>query len=499
MHWIKRVLRRTLNVTIEKVRLKHAEGHLTRAMKLANQDAEFSDLSSHQRFSMGTRPVIRWIKGDGLDDEVTRVAIAQATRLFGSDVDYCLCTVGVTAERVRHILESAVQPVEWRPVSPDDNLTLARYLIRAGCIPSKFGYWWKWFPERVRPDAPEWILDGDMVLTGKPSWYADWLKGKDGIRVTQDDRYSPEHMYGQYLGVVDLDLKLYSGLISLPPGVSYMPFMEEVFSQQPLQPEHNGQRDMSEQGVIAATFQKMQPIPIPLYEFPFARAFEDFIDFGLQGDSGQSWGYHFGNAFRMANPHFERLVAQGMLFSKGKQPIPECFQWLGGTGQWGIPGWTINHHCLVAIIEVAKAFKGRKVLELGTSRGRLTASLATIGCKVTTVDHMDRGAAQNLKGLDVRVIRDDAIHYLKGSQGKFDLVISDLHGNSVDEWKEISSVIFGALKKNGVLVISNYRLNKDRSWKDECGVGWFVDQLPRAYKVSIVTKKHPGVVKITKP
>ena len=87
-------------------------------------------------FSQGNRPVIRWIKGDGLDDVVTRAAIAQATRLFGKRVDYCLCTTGVSASRVREVLAWAVQPVEWWRLEPGDSPELAAVLIGAGCDPA---------------------------------------------------------------------------------------------------------------------------------------------------------------------------------------------------------------------------------------------------------------------------------------------------------------------------------------------------------------------------
>jgi hypothetical protein len=110
-------------------------------------------------FSHGKKPVIRWIKGDGLDDDVTRAAIATATRLFGDQVDYCLCTRDIDAPRARRILSWATESVDWWPISPEDNAVLAERLDAAGCRPEQFGYWWKWFPERVRPDAPEWILE----------------------------------------------------------------------------------------------------------------------------------------------------------------------------------------------------------------------------------------------------------------------------------------------------------------------------------------------------
>ena len=58
-------------------------------MSVASELAEVDIARASSRpFSLGTRPVIRWIKGDGRDDEVTRSAIAQATRVFGDRVVY---------------------------------------------------------------------------------------------------------------------------------------------------------------------------------------------------------------------------------------------------------------------------------------------------------------------------------------------------------------------------------------------------------------------------
>ena len=452
-----------------------------------------------RHFSSSSRPVIRWVKGDGLDDAVTRAAIGQATRLFGSAVDYCLCTNGIDAPRAHTILEWANQPVEWWPVSDQDNPRLARLLSEAGCPPERYGYWWKWFPERVRPNAPEWILDGDMVITSKPSWFDDWIRGTDPLRVTQDDRWSAETMYGQYVAHVDLVLKLYSGLISLPPGVRYMRQMLEVLAIQPLEAKHDGRRDMSEQGVIAATFQKLGAKPIPLYEFPFGRAFEDHIDYGLQGDQGLVWGYHFGNAFRGANPHFERLTAEHVVFSKSDTGLLDRFHWLGGTGQWGVPGWTMPDDCAQVILEYAEAFAGRPTLELGTSRGRMTAMLATLGCQVTTVDHQDRGAAQNLKGLPVRVIQDDVVHFLSRTMKTFDLIVVDLHGNSQADWLRYAKPLLCRLNRTGTLLLNNATLYEIPEWRDETGVRWFLDQLTQGWTVELRTQTPPGVAIVTKP
>src|SRR5664279_6604413 len=203
-------------------------GRPSRAVDIAMEDDRIAASHIGRRFSIGARPVIRWIKGDGLDDPVTRAAIGQATQLFGSQVDYCLCTNQLGAERVRSILELATQPVEWWPLSPSDNPVLADTLSAAGCPPEHYGYWWKWFPERTRENAPEWILDGDMVITGAPTWFKPWAQGHDVCRVTQDDRWPLEGLYGSYVAFVDERQRLYSGLISLPPRLRFMHEIEAV-------------------------------------------------------------------------------------------------------------------------------------------------------------------------------------------------------------------------------------------------------------------------------
>lgn len=112
---------------------------------------------------------------------------------------------------------------------------------------------------------------------------------------------------------------------------------------------------------------------------------------------------------------------------------------------------------------------------------------------------MDRGASRNLEGMDVRVVRDDAIRFLQRAQGEFDLVICDLHGNSEQEWRILSQPILGSLKPKGVLIISNLCLHQDVAWKDENGVEWFLGRLPRQCQVEVIEPQHPGVVKITLP
>ena len=472
---------------------------ISRAERIAREDHAAAS-SGKRRFATGSRPVIRWIKGDGLDDPVTRTAIAQATRLFGNKVDYCLCTApGIDAPRARSIMEWASQPVEWWPVTMAENPALATILGAAGCAPENYGYWWKWFPERVRPDGPEWILDGDMVITGKPDWFDAWCDGLDVLRCSQDDKEQPERMYGNYVALAEHALQLYSGLISLPPGLTFMAELSQVLREQPLATPHDGQRHMCEQGVIAVTLARLGAVPIPLHEFPFGRGFQDALDYGLKGDQGRGWGYHFGHAFRRPNKHFEALRAEGRILKLDGVPARSArVAWLGGQHQWGTPGWSMPEPASEFILDRVAEAPGKKVLELGTSRGRFTAALAYAGWDVTTVDWHDRGAALNLHGLGVRIIQQDAITYLRETSDTFDIIVVDLHGNSIASWQERGPLLLRVLNSEARLIISNASLWEIPEWSEETGVGHFLNSLDRGWRFVLHERPVPGVAIVTR-
>ena len=474
---------------------------LTQAQIVALTD----DAAAHRRtgraFSEGVRPVIRWIKGDGHDDDVTRAAIGQATRLFGDRVDYCLCSVGIDAPRARRILEWAEQPVEWWPVGEADNPALASALRQAGCPPERFGYWWKWFPERVRPQAPEWIFDGDMVVVGPPEWFDAWVAGTDDVRVTQDDRWPADALYGRYRDMVDPATRLYSGLISLPPDLSYMPAILDVLAMRPLDPGHDGIDNICEQGVVAAAFGALRAHPIPLSDFPLARAFEPELDFGQRGDRGTVWGYHFGHAFRGPNHHFGRLVTEGIVLHLARRPsLSDRLRWLGGAGQWGVPGWGSSGSIRALVEHYARPFAGKRVLELGTSRGAMTALLASVGGKVTGLDRHDRGAAVNLAGLDCTIVQADATDFLARAAPRcFDLIVSDLHGNSEAEWRKLWPLIEAALAPGGLVLLCNATLSRIPQWRAEDGIPWVLGALGAAWQSRLHAEHLPGLAVLHAP
>lgn len=445
-------------------------------------------------FSYGKRPVIRWVKGDGKDDMVTRSAIGQATKLFGDSVDYCLCTNNISSSRARNILAWATQPVELMQVTAKDNPQLAHELKIAGCEPEAYGYWWKWFPARVRPNAPEWILDGDMIITGIPPWFETWKKGEDVLRVTQDDAWKDD-LYGEYNGKVDLKRRLYSGLISLPPNLDYNSKMIAILRAHPLKPFHDGRKNMSEQGVIAMTFDALQAVPIPLNEFPFARAFEEKLNFGLSGPKNKPWGYHFGNAFVSYNPHFKRMIENKRIFWHSIHPkLEERFEWLRAFSQWGKPGWSTHRLIAYRMGLLAGQCKGKPVLEIATSRGYVTALMASRGAQVTTIDKVDRGAGVNLEGLNVDVHVQDVFDFLNKCDTKFALITVDLHGNRPDRWKKLWPLLVKHLETDGRMVLCNSHLWKIPEWYKETGLLWLMNNELKGWKVEVFEEPLPGMI-----
>jgi len=449
-------------------------------------------------FTKGSKPVIRWIKGDGLDDEVTSIALAQATRIYGQDVDFCLLTQGISPDRARQVLSYADSPVEWRTVSKKDNPVLSHYLQEAECDEKDFGYWWKWFPERIRPNAPEWILDGDMVLTDRPVWFEAWRTGSDVTRMSSTSEVpGVDHIYGEYAHLVDPDSTFYSGIVSLPPGVQYLDKITKVLNGQPLRVPHNGKQNMSEQGVMVAALQGLNPTPIPLNEFPFARALQDDLDFGGQEPATHVWGYHFGNAFVMHNPHVERLQREGTIDTLGVRDIIESARWLnGGHGQWGFKGWGMRENVARAIINELGDLREHTVLEFGTSRGYLTFILAQAGAQVITVDREDRGVRQNLAGLKVEVNVMSALKFLRTNKSNFEIVCVDVHGNSRRQWRRLWRKLSNRIQVGGQVVISNAELHLVPGWAHEDGVPWLHKRLLNDpnWMCTLIPDSIPGIL-----
>jgi hypothetical protein len=153
----------------------------------------------------------------------------------------------------------------------------------------------------------------------------------------------------------------------------------------------------------------------------------------------------------------------------------------------------MRNDTLKLIVSNIKSLSG-KALDLGTSRGRIAAILADLGFKVTTVDHIDRGATLNLKGLDVNVVIDDAINYLTHHKGEFELIVVDVHDNSIEVWRKMWLLLPAVLTKTGKILINNYNLHENPQWADEKGVARTVELLDEEWSATILSTTTPGLV-----
>jgi hypothetical protein len=337
-----------------------------------------------------------------------------------------------------------------------------------------------------------------MVIVGRPDWFDDWKAGKDPVRMSQEET-TDETSYGEYSSDINHELKLYSGLISLPPKATYMHHVSEILKSQPLNRFHNGRINRSEQGVMVTAFQKLNPLPIPLHEFPFAFPGATTFDFGLSTIRNKVWGYHFARSFVVRNEHFDALVDSGEIFSDANPTSISKYQWLsGGSGQWGIPGWGMKNTLLGVFLEHAKPYAPGNALELGTSRGRMAAVLADAGLTVITVDHQDRGAALNLKDLNVRVVVDEAINFLATNSEMFDVICIDVHENSIETWIKLWKLLPSRLKEGGAIIINNLYLAELEIWHHDKGVAHLVEHLDSSWKSEVLSLDSPAVVKLTR-
>ena len=119
--------------------------------------------------------------------------------------------------------------------------------------------------------------------------------------------------------------------------------------------------------------------------------------------------------------------------------------------------------------------------------------LASLGCKLTTVDHQDRGAIQNLAGLNVTVVIEDAVGFLIRSNKQFDIIVVDVHGNTPQDWARLKDPLIARAKRGSKLVIDNAALFEIPEWKDETGVQWFLDQLPKTWRIKVNKQYPPGI------
>jgi hypothetical protein len=146
------------------------------------------------------------------------------------------------------------------------------------------------------------------------------------------------------------------------------------------------------------------------------------------------------------------------------------------------------------IIDLAKDYGGHKILEIGTSRGNLAATLTSCGCLVTTVDRTDRGAKSNLDGLGVQCVISEASQLLSNNQQMFSMIRVDLHDNRDDVWIPLWPLLQSRLEEKGVLVLYNSHLWKIPDREVETGLRWLSETPPVGWRIDIHDEPLPGML-----
>jgi predicted O-methyltransferase YrrM len=189
------------------------------------------------------------------------------------------------------------------------------------------------------------------------------------------------------------------------------------------------------------------------------------------------------------------MQEDGRIFWRPTEPdIDERFRWLRNHRQWGSPGWSMVPELAARVARVAKTYAGRNILELGTSRGFLSAILAASGCFVTTVDKADRGASANLQDLPVRCVHSPAAAYLRTQTSVFALIVVDVHDNNERMWQELWPLLPDALESDGLLVLYNSHLWQIPGREDESGLRWMVDNPPAGWSTEVFAEPLPGMI-----
>ena len=150
--------------------------------------------------------------------------------------------------------------------------------------------------------------------------------------------------------------------------------------------------------------------------------------------------------------------------------------------------------CARGIGALAAGFAGRPTLEIGTSRGHLAAILASRGCRLTTLDALERGARRNLDGLGVDVVVSDAEEFLADGGRRYDFIVVDLHGNRKARWRRLWPLLEACLAPEGTMVLYNSHLWKIEEFKAETGLRWVMRHCLAGFATEVFEEPAPGMV-----
>lgn len=155
---------------------------------------------------------------------------------------------------------------------------------------------------------------------------------------------------------------------------------------------------------------------------------------------------------------------------------------------------SMHPECVRRMGALVRECPGRPVLEIGTSRGHLSAIMASYGAHVTTVDHADRGARANLAGLNVDVQVAEATVFLRHCAKRFAFIVVDLHRNCRGVWRRLWPLLESHLEPGGRMALYNSHLWKMPEWRRETGLRWVMEHKLRGFRVDVLEDPPPGMM-----
>jgi protein-L-isoaspartate O-methyltransferase len=155
----------------------------------------------------------------------------------------------------------------------------------------------------------------------------------------------------------------------------------------------------------------------------------------------------------------------------------------------------MHPYFLEKIQNVAKKYRNQSFLEIGTSRGFVSAILSEYSNKITTIDHKDRGASNNLKKISIEFIKSDANKFLKKNKRIFNFIFIDLHGNDKKAWQTIHLNLIKSLAYQGTILFYNSHIFTNRIYKKENGIQWLIESNKLStFKLKIYKEPYPGLI-----
>lgn len=124
--------------------------------------------------------------------------------------------------------------------------------------------------------------------------------------------------------------------------------------------------------------------------------------------------------------------------------------------------WNISEETGKFLAFLVKITNSKNILEIGTSNGYSATWLIKNADSLTTIEQRDdwyKEAKENLKGLNIKIIKGNALEIIPKLKDKFDLVFIDAKKR---EYLQYFNLIKPLLKQNAIIIADNTTSHKEK-------------------------------------